>query len=77
MARADERVLVTFDKDFGELVYRRGAASSPGIILFRFLADSPVALTREIVSAVGSRDDWAGSFSVVEEGRIRMRPLPP
>lgn len=34
-AHADGRVLLTFDKDFGELVLKRGARASHGIILFR------------------------------------------
>ena len=30
----------------------------------------------ELQLALASRDDWAGHFSVVEESRIRMTPLP-
>src|SRR5690242_12920851 len=36
LARGEGRVLLTFDKDFGELVLKRGARASHGIILFRF-----------------------------------------
>ncbi len=31
----ESRLLVTFDKDFGELVYRQGLAAAGGVILFR------------------------------------------
>ena len=34
-AQSEARVLITFDKDFGELVFRRGKAASRGIVLFR------------------------------------------
>src|SRR2546428_4038205 len=34
-ALAEGRVLVTFDKDFGELVFRRGRDASRGVILLR------------------------------------------
>ena len=29
-----------------------------------------------IAGIIGTRDDWAGHFSVVEPGRVRMRFLP-
>jgi predicted nuclease of predicted toxin-antitoxin system len=32
-ARQHGQILITFDRDFGELVYHRGSAVPPGIIL--------------------------------------------
>ena len=32
---SDSRTLLTLDKDFGELAFRRGLAAAHGIILFR------------------------------------------
>lgn len=72
--RAETRVLLTFDKDFGELVFRRGLGASVGVILIRGVAP-PDAIARLIVAVIGSRDDWEGNFSVVEAGRVRMRGL--
>ena len=34
-AYAEQRVLVTFDKDFGELAFRRGLSATHGVILLR------------------------------------------
>lgn len=76
-ARNEDRVLVTFDKDFGELVLKRGIRASPGIVLFRTRLDSPAELARRVTSVLASRGDWAGNFSVVEDDRVRMRVLPP
>ena len=75
-ARAEGRILVTFDKDFGELVYRAGQRASMGVILFRIPQPSGAAVARQVVATLQSRNDWEGAFSVVEPGRIRMRPLP-
>lgn len=75
-AVAEERLLVTFDKDFGELVYRRGRSASCGIVLFRITTKSPADATRRIVALLESRDDWAGAFSVIDENGIRIRSLP-
>jgi predicted nuclease of predicted toxin-antitoxin system len=78
LARAHEenRLLVTFDKDFGQLVFRRGAKASHGIILFRISQPSSVAIAERVSTALALRDDWSGHFSVVDEFGIRMRTLP-
>ncbi|HTP29093.1 MAG TPA: DUF5615 family PIN-like protein [Anaeromyxobacteraceae bacterium] len=75
-ARAEGRVLLTFDKDFGELVLKRGLSASPGVVLFRLPLEKPAELTHRVVAALAARDDWSGHFTVVEPERIRMRPLP-
>ncbi len=75
-AMADHRILLTFDKDFGELAFQAGLPAACGIILFRISASSSERMARIIVSAVRTRTDWAGHFSVVEAWRVRMLTLP-
>jgi predicted nuclease of predicted toxin-antitoxin system len=75
-AMAEERILVTFDKDFGELAYRSCLPATCGVILFRISVADIVVAASVIVRAIESRDDWHGHFCVVEEHRIRIRPLP-
>jgi predicted nuclease of predicted toxin-antitoxin system len=75
-AVAEQRLLLTFDKDFGELVFRRGQKASCGIVLFRFTISSSSAAAITIANILESRSDWAGQFSVVTDRRIRITPLP-
>ncbi len=75
-AMANHRILLTFDKDFGELAFHAGLPAACGIILFRISAPSSERVARIIASAVRTRTDWAGHFSVVEAWRVRMLPLP-
>jgi predicted nuclease of predicted toxin-antitoxin system len=75
-AGSERRILSTFDKDFGELAFRRGLSSPAGIILFRIKAPSPAHVAQAAVAALEGRTDWASHFSVIEEGRVRMTPLP-
>ncbi len=75
-AAAEERLVITLDKDFGELAFRSRLPASSGIVLFRIRAAEPSVLARIAVAALDARDDWAGHFSVVEHDRIRMKPLP-
>lgn len=75
-AVAESRILITFDKDFGELVFRGGVPASCGVILFRIPVSSPTVVARTAVTVLEGRADWAGRFSVIEETKIRMVPLP-
>jgi|SRR5580658_1844604 predicted nuclease of predicted toxin-antitoxin system len=75
-ARLERRVLLTFDKDFGELAFARGLTSESGVVLLRIAVPSPDRMTDTVVKAIESRDDLLGHFSVVEDDRIRMTRLP-
>lgn len=74
-AQAEDRIVMTFDKDFGEMAFRRRLPASCGVILFRLESQDASQATMVVLAALRSRSDWAGYFSVVEEGRIRMTPL--
>jgi len=74
-AQAEGRLLLTFDKDFGELVFRSRWRVS-GVILLRISAPSASHVARVAVATLDSRTDWEGYFSVIEDRRIRMTPLP-
>src|SRR3989304_4668283 len=70
-AQDEGRILITFDKDFGELAFRYGLPASCGIILFRISIPSSEHVARLAVAALQQRGDWAGHFSVIEDIRIR------
>lgn len=67
-AASEGRLLITFDKDFGELAFRSGLFSPAGIVLFRVATPSPGQVAELAVAALEARTDWAGQFSVIEEG---------
>lgn len=75
-AEVESRLLLTFDKDFGELAYRHGLSATCGVVLFRLAVPSPDEVARRTLSVLQSRADWSGHFAVVEESRVRLRPLP-
>jgi predicted nuclease of predicted toxin-antitoxin system len=78
LARAviENRLLVTFDKDFGELAFRARLPTKPGIVLFRIPPVSPSRVAQVAATVLESRHDWEGHFSVVEPDRLRLVPLP-
>jgi predicted nuclease of predicted toxin-antitoxin system len=75
MAATQQRILLTEDKDFGEMVVRL-RRSAYGLVLLRMNpADSPAKLARRrhLLQHHGQR--LAGSFTVLDRKMVRFRPL--
>ena len=76
-ATRDSRILVTFDRDYGELIYRRGKPAPVGVVYLRFVPagpDQPAEIVLGLNQVEGLRLD--GRYTVVDPPRIRQRPLP-
>lgn len=72
-SRISESVLITADKDFGELVFRQRQAST-GVLLIRLWGLGPAmkaALVSESIQKHGQ--ELAGAFAVLSPGSIRIR----
>jgi predicted nuclease of predicted toxin-antitoxin system len=75
-ARAQRRVLLTGDKDFGQLVFS-ALAGSGGVILIRY----PTAARQQLPSSVVRLTEKLGArletvFVTISPGRIRVSRLP-
>jgi predicted nuclease of predicted toxin-antitoxin system len=72
-AVSEGRILITNDKDFGELVFRSGKAHQ-GVVLLR-LHDESSANRVRVVKAVLEKyaDRLASHFVVATEGGVRIR----
>ncbi len=75
-AQSETRIVITHDKDFGELAFRFGLPADAGVVLFRLSGTDPESDNQRILEALAVRSDWEGHFTVVEQDRIRIRPLP-
>ena len=75
-ALRESRVLLTQDKDFGELAFRSDLPVECGVILVRLPTVPPADFAELLNTALLGRDDWTGHFSVIELGRVRVTPLP-
>jgi predicted nuclease of predicted toxin-antitoxin system len=77
LAAREQRLLLTFDKDFGELIYRRGAAPPAGVVFMRFAPSDPEEAATVLVGLLEIEGlQLEGSFTVVSRDLIRQRPLP-
>ena len=76
LAREGERVLLTEDKDFGQLVYA-GGQGSRGVVLFRFPASARKQVPAAALDLIARfADRLPTSFVVLEPGRVRIGSRP-
>ena len=72
-AERESRVLLTFDKDFGELAWRVGLPASCGIVLFRLPMPSATEVGTILAARIGERTDWVGHFTVIASACAGLR----
>src|SRR6202163_431225 len=75
LASRETRLLLTEDKDFGDLVFRR-ERSVPGVVLMRIGSETPILKTMRLAAAIERYGEGLfGRYTVIEEGRFRSRRL--
>lgn len=76
-ARAEQRILLTMDLDFGYLM-AVSHEQLPSVILFRLGNGSSERVNQRLASVLSLRDvDWScGTFVTVTETTLRVRQLP-
>jgi predicted nuclease of predicted toxin-antitoxin system len=72
LAFKEERVLVTLDKDFGELVVVRGAPHAGILRLVNLRVEHQAAVCLKVLADHGA-DLHGGALITAEPGRIRIR----
>ena len=73
IATTEGAVLVTVDKDFGDLVFRQGRVHG-GVVLLRLHGVDPAEKARIATAAIAEHiDDLPGAFAVIEKDRMRVR----
>ena len=76
LALRERRILLTEDKDFGQLVFAAGRKSL-GVVPIRFPASARSAVGPRILELVSKHADrLTGSFVVLQPERIRISMLP-
>ncbi len=74
IALHERRILITNDRDFGELVFREGLAHA-GVIYFRLALESPAAAKIEWLRRILEQyPDRLGRFLVVTPRGIHQHP---
>ena len=74
--RANEKsaLLITADKDFGEIVFHQNLLTIGGVVLLRLLGLSPERKAEIVSKVIESQSaDLPNAFSVISPGRVRIR----
>lgn len=75
-AVTDDRIIITFDLDFGDVVGAIGGAG-PGVLLLRLRSARQLHMRQRVQAAISLAADAlrTGSVVLVEDARIRVRPM--
>jgi predicted nuclease of predicted toxin-antitoxin system len=75
-ANDEERLVITFDRDFGELAARHRKRAAGGILLIRFAPKDAAEVTTMLTSLLVQPElKWANRISVVDRLHLRQRRL--
>ena len=73
IAVAEGRWIVTFDRDYGELIFRRGAAPPPAVVLLRVRHYAPQEPADWVLELLRTPEDLVDQFVVFTRDGIRKR----
>ncbi|MDM8559613.1 DUF5615 family PIN-like protein [Candidatus Parabeggiatoa sp. HSG14] len=74
-AKQENRVVLTFDLDFGDLTNHQ---TLPSVIIFRLQNHKPMAVTLRLLTILieHNEDLLQGAILIVQDNRYRVRRLP-
>lgn len=76
-AAHERRIVLTFDRDYGDLIFRRRQTVPAGVIYFRYDPSAPEEPAEHVLRLMGVEElSFEGKFTVLERGHVRQRPLP-
>lgn len=73
MAKADNRIILTFDKDYGELIFKHGMEAPPAVVFLRYRGRDPKAAAVLVHALIADGTSIERRFTIVEEGSLRQR----
>lgn len=74
-AHRQGRIVLTFDRDYGELIFKQKASIPAGVVYFRFDPDYPREVGEIILLLLGKGMIFENYFTVLTRENIRQRRL--
>ena len=75
-ARREQRWIVTFDRDYGDLVFREGLLPPPAILFFRQEPYPPERPADLVLAMLSEPQQAEGCMVVISEQNIRRKRFP-
>lgn len=74
IAIENDLIILTFDKDYGEIIFRYQLANPPAVIFFREKGSDPLFAGQFLLLLIKSQTiSFKNSFTVIEKENIRQR----
>jgi predicted nuclease of predicted toxin-antitoxin system len=72
----ENRIIITFDRDYGELIFQKKLEFSAGLIYLRFIPQTPLEPGELLLKILRNNDlSFNGKFTIIDKDKIRQRPL--
>lgn len=76
IAEEEKLIILTFDSDYGELIFRYRREKPPSVVYFREKGQTPIHAGEWLIEALeNSKIKVEGYFTVIESTGIRQRKL--
>lgn len=76
-AHNEKRVLITFDRDYGELIFKLNYPAPEGVLYLRFDPVTPEEPAIHVLNLLKLDDlTFGNKFTVSDRSQTRQRPLP-
>jgi len=76
IAVAQGRILLTFDRDYGELIFGQRHAAPPSVFYFRTFPVGPREVSDAVLSLLADAESIDDSMVIVSRSGIRRRRFP-
>jgi predicted nuclease of predicted toxin-antitoxin system len=71
-----QRLLLTLDRDYGDLIFHHQHPTPPGVVLFRLAGRAPADDNQRMLASLQSPEQWLGQFTTITDTLIRWRSFP-
>ncbi len=75
IAENEKLIILTFDSDYGEILFKYGRKKPPSVIYFRFKGKSPNEAGKLLLELFNTDIQIEGYFTVIEEDGVRQRKI--
>ncbi len=73
-ASKEDLIILTFDKDYGELIFRHGFRTPPEVVFFRFKANGPRVAGEILLDLIENRHlIIKNHFTIIDKQGVRQR----
>lgn len=66
IAKQDGLIILTFDKDYGEIIFKSKIANPPAVVFFRFKGDHPITAAELLLNLIANKLSFENKFTVIE-----------